>query len=197
MGKLIVWLALGVVSNLRLLFGGASDDLSPLLDVDLVAGHRRFGDHRFPLVHRELLAPRGQRHFQSLFLAGAVALVVLSECVENDLLVVGALRTIAENGQEHGEIDGSRRLGDHRVELVFRAQSAERVERLTDVVLRDEAILVLIDHLERLLERLHLVLREHGEHVRAAALSLLLGAAFLIGLLALLLLARVSHCLLD
>ncbi len=102
-----------------------------------------------------------------VLIAQAVALVELGKGVEDDVLLVGALRSVAEDGEKHGEVDGAGRLLDHALQLGVGADAAQRVEGGADVVLREEAVLVLVDELEGLLELRHLVLGEPGEREEA------------------------------
>ena len=56
--------------------------------------------------------------------AGSVTVVVLSEGIQDDLLVVRSLSAVTEDGQEHGEVDGSRSFFHHRFQFFFRTQSS-------------------------------------------------------------------------
>lgn len=109
-----------------------------------------------------------------ILLTESVALVESAKSLRNNVLVVSSLDTIAENAEEHGEIDWTWCLAGHLLKLLVVAQSAESVETGPDVVLRDDSVLVLINEAEGLFECGHLILSEHGEHIGAAPLGALL-----------------------
>ena len=53
----------------------------------------------------------------------------------------------------------------------------ERCQHVVQIFLVDEAVTILVDHVERLFELLDLSLIEHGEDIRSGSLSALLGGA--------------------
>lgn len=55
-----------------------------------------------------------------------------------------------EEGQQLGEVDGSRGLSDHLLKLLVGGKTAQAVEGGTQIVLADNAILVLVHQLEGL-----------------------------------------------
>lgn len=121
---------------------------------------------RLELVLRELVAPGGQTPAQ-LFLAHLAALLIVEalESVLDDSFIIHSGYPVAEDAEEHGEIDGSGCLAEHLLEVFVAHQSAERIPGYSQIVLVDQAILVGIDEREGLLELGDLVLREHGEHI--------------------------------
>ena len=80
--------------------------------------------------------------------------------------------------QRKGVVARGRRLKKNLFWLfyteLFCAYLAERGEHVPEVVVFDEPIPVLVDHVESLLELLDLVLVEHGEDIGSSALSPLL-----------------------
>ena len=87
------------------------------------------------------------------------------------------LEPLSEEGEEHGEVDGAGGLVHHALEVLVGRVLAEGGEHVVEVLLVDEAVPVLVDHVEGLLELLDLVLVEHGEDVGGGALGALLGGA--------------------
>jgi hypothetical protein len=99
------------------------------------------------------------------------------EGTDDNIVLIGSTgHAVGEQGQQLGEVDGAGGLIDHGVELLLRDQTAQRVEGGAQIVLAEDAVLVAIHHGEALLEFSHLLLAEHGEHIRARALGCLLGA---------------------
>jgi hypothetical protein len=98
------------------------------------------------------IIPIIQTKHSLVFFAFAFALVELRESGDDCGLIVSTGHAVTKNGQEHGEVDWTRSFLDHRIQLGFRAQTTERVERLADIAFGNETILVLIDHLESLIQ---------------------------------------------
>ena len=80
-----------------------------------------------------------------------VFIVEACEGVDDDVLGVSAAELVAEQREEHGEVDWTRRLLDHCVQLLVGWVLAERRHHLDEVVFVNEAVAVLVDHVERLL----------------------------------------------
>lgn len=89
---------------------------------------------------------------------------------------------LGEHGQQHGEVDGSRGIVEHLIELLLGADAAQLVVGGTQVVLAQDAILVAVHQLEALLEFSHLLLAEHGEDIAAGTADLLAGSTGRTGL---------------
>lgn len=104
-----------------------------------------------------------------------VVLVEAAESVLDDILRVGALEAFAEKGQEHCEVDWSGRLVHHCLEILVVGVLAQRGQHVVKVLLLNEAIAILIDHVEGLLEFGDLSLVEHGEHIGRRSLGTFLG----------------------
>lgn len=104
-----------------------------------------------------------------------ILLVEAAEGVLDHILGIGALQPLAEEREEHGEVDGSGRFVHHAIEIVVRWVLAQRGQHVVQILLLDEAITVLVDHVEGLLELGDLRLIEHGEHIGGGALGALLG----------------------
>ena len=80
-----------------------------------------------------------------------VFVVEACEGVDDDVLGVSATELVAEQREEHGEVDRTRRLLDHRVQLLVGRVLPERRHHLDEVVFVNESVAVLVDHVERLL----------------------------------------------
>ena len=87
------------------------------------------------------------------------------------------LKPLPEHGEEHGEVDGAGRLPHHALQVVLGGVLAQAGQHVVQVLVVDEAVPVLVDHVEGLLELLDLVLVEHGEHIARGSLGPLLGGA--------------------
>ena len=119
-----------------LLLVAACQQLGEFLDIDVtLAVGGCFGQDVVGFRGAELLTPGHQRMAQAVVVkkgairkctklirriclllvlaAETVAFVELSKSVEDHLLLVRALRSVAEDGQEHGEVDWTRSLLDH------------------------------------------------------------------------------------
>ena len=87
-------------------------DLAGVVDVELVEGV-------VDLLGGELLAPGHQRVPQAVTVHGAVALVEGLEGGHNDVVIVSLAGLPAgEHGEQHGEVDGARRVGQHLVQVL-------------------------------------------------------------------------------
>lgn len=96
------------------------------------------------LVGGELVAPGHEGVPQPLGVD--LAFVVKGfEGVDDDVILVGATgHAVREEGEELREVDGAGRLSNHFVELLLRRQPAERVEGGAQIVLADDAVLVVV-----------------------------------------------------
>merc|ERR1719205_72983 len=86
----------------------------------------------------------------------------------NDLnmVIVGTSgHLLCEEGDHLGEVDGARRLAHHVVRLGVADGAADALECLLEVGGSDDAVLVVVDDAEGLLELLDLLLAEQGEDV--------------------------------
>ena len=95
-----------------------------------------------------------------ILVAKTISFVELSKSIEDDVLLIGTLRSVSENSQEHGEVDWTWCFFDHRFKFSIGAKTTQWVEGSSDVVLRKEPIFVLVDELESLFKFLHLMLGE-------------------------------------
>ena len=87
------------------------------------------------------------------------------------------LQPLAKHGEEHGEVDGARGLSHHALQVVLSGVLAQAGQHVMKVLVVDEPVPVLVDHVEGLLELLDLVLIEHGEHIAGGSLGPLLGGS--------------------
>ena len=100
-----------------------------------------------------------------------------SQELESFFLFTLTLQPLPEEGEEHGEVDWPGRLVHHALEVLLGGVLAERGQHVVEVLLVDEPVPVLVDHVERLLKLLDLVLVEHGKDVRGRPLGPLLRRA--------------------
>ena len=87
------------------------------------------------------------------------------------------LKPLTKHGEEHGEVDGARGLPHHALQVVLGGVLAQAGQHVVEVLVVNEPVPVLVDHVEGLLELLDLVLIEHGEHIAGGSLGPLLGGA--------------------
>merc|ERR1719468_451314 len=87
------------------------------------------------------------------------------------------LKPLPEHGEEHGEVDGAGGLAHHAVQVLLGGVLAQAGQHVVQVLVIDEPVPVLVDHVEGLLELLDLVLVKHSEHIAGGSLGPLLGGA--------------------
>jgi len=123
--------------------------------------------------------PHGGQQFPETVLMDEPAVVVVKapKGVLDDVFRVGALEALPKQGEEHGEVDGSGSLVHHALQVIVGGVLAQGSQHVVEVLLVDEPIPVLVNHVEGLLELLDLVLVEHGEDVGSGPLGALLGRA--------------------
>jgi hypothetical protein len=166
---------LGGFSFAFILWGGGEKldegvGVDPALVVDL---HRVEGV--VDLLGGELVAP-GHESVSEPFAVDGAVLVERPESSDDDFVVIGAagvLHAVAEQAQQLGEVDRSRGLVDHLVELLLVGEFAHGVEGRPKIGLADDAVLVVVHQLEAFLELSYLRLGEHGEDIGTRALGLL------------------------
>lgn len=133
----------GLAALLLLGAGGEHGDQLRGVDEALVVNLHlvvRFVD----LVGGELVAP-GHEGVPEPLRVDLALIVEGLEGVDDDVVLVGTTgHAVREKGQELGEVDGAGSLTDHLVELLLRRQPAERVEGGAQVVLADDAVLVVV-----------------------------------------------------
>merc|ERR1719458_2178910 len=89
-----------------------------------------------------------------------------SNDLNNNVVIVGTSgHLLCEEGDHLGEVDGARRLAHHVVRLGVADGAADALEGLLEVGGSDDAVLVVVDDAEGLLELLDLLLAEQGEDV--------------------------------
>lgn len=108
-----------------------------VVDVHLVVGLVDF-------VGGELVAPGHERVPEPLGVDLALVVEGL-EGVDDDVILVGtAGHAVREEGEELSKVDGAGCLINHLVELLLRRQPAEGVEGGAQIVLADDAVLVVV-----------------------------------------------------
>jgi len=110
--------------------------------------------------------------------------LVVGESLEggnDDLVLISGttLLPLSEHVDELCEVDGRGAVGEHGVDLIVREVATDLVGGLADVGAADDAVLILVHHLEALLELGYLLLGELIEDI-GSSLGLLGG---LLGLL--------------
>merc|ERR1740116_252162 len=74
-----------------------------------------------------------------------------------------------------GSVPGG--LAHHPIQVLLSGVLAQAGQHVVQVLVVNEPVPVLVDHVEGLLELLDLVLVEHGEHIAGGSLGPLLGGA--------------------
>merc|ERR1719400_955267 len=150
---------------------------------ELVVVEHAILDGRLPvhLVHIVIGEPvaNGREQLpQSVFVDQAnIVLIEATEGILDYVLRVCALQPLAKQGEEHGEVDWTRGLVHHRLQVILSGVLAQGGQHVVEVFVVDESVPVVVDHVERLLELLDLVLVEHSEHIAGRPLSSFLGGA--------------------
>lgn len=157
-------------------FSAMLQDSCEFNEIEQAIFDRRLAIHLIDVLVGEAVAHCGEQLAQTLLRDQAhVLLVKAAECIFDHVLGIGALQPLAEQRQEHGEIDGARRLVHHPLQILVGRAFAQRRQHIVQVLLLDEAVAVLVDHVEGLFEFGDLRLIEHGEHIGGGALGTLFG----------------------
>lgn len=101
----------------------------------------------------EPIAHRGEQLSETIL--GDKAVVVLVEAAEgilNDILWISSLQALAEEREEHGEVDRSRCFVHHGLEVVVGRVFAQRRQHVVEILFLDESVAILIDHVEGFLK---------------------------------------------
>jgi len=158
-------------------FCSVLEDPGELDIVELSVLDGRFLVHVVDFVVTEPVAERGQDLTQVVLVKHAsIGIVKAGESVSNDVFRIGSLQPLSKQGEKHGEVDGTRSLVHHLVQVLITDLLSKRGQHVPEVIVIDEAVPVLVDHVESLLELLDLILIEHGKDVGGGALGALLGA---------------------
>jgi len=140
-----------------------------------------FVEHLFDLFFRESFSHRLQESFQLLSWDHLCAFGVEAfEGVSDDVFGVGTVELLTEEGEEGGEVDLSGRFLDHVFQVLCWGVFAHGGEHTGQIVLGDETVTVLVDHVEGFLEFLDLRLREQSEDIGGGLLGLLLSGSLLL-----------------
>jgi len=170
------------VNSLFLLFGTVLDQPGELEVVE-VAGivELLFVEHLFNFFLGEAFAHAGHESLE--FCTGdhlGVFGVEALECVLDDVFGVRAVELLSEEGEEGGEVDVAGGFLDHVFEVGLWRVFAHGREHAGEILLGDEAVTILVDHVEGFLELLDLRLREQREHVGGGLLGLLFSGSLLL-----------------
>jgi len=131
--------------------------------------------HFVHVVVREPVSHRRQQLAQPILVdETAVVVIETTKCIFDDILWVCSLQSLSKECEEHGEVNGAGSLVHHALQVVVCGVFSQRGQHVVEVLLVNEPIPVLVDHVEGLLELLDLVLVEHGEHVGGGSLRALL-----------------------
>merc|ERR1712062_139870 len=136
--------------------------------------------HLFLLFFGESFAHGLQKSFQllswdHLCIFGVEAF----EGVSDDVFGAGTVELLTEEGEEGGEVDISGRFLDHVFQVLCWGVFSHGGEHTGQIVLGDETVTVLVDHVEGFLEFLDLRLREQSEDIGGGLLGLLLSGSLL------------------
>jgi hypothetical protein len=163
---------------LVLVLGAMLQDPRKLDVIEKAVLDRRLPEHLVHILIGEPIAHRRQQLSQPVLrYKPGILLVKTPERVLYHILRVRALQSFTKQRQEHGEVDRAGRLVHHALQVVLGRVLAQRRQHVVQVLLLDEAVAVLVDHVEGLLELGDLGLVEHGEHVGGGALGAFLGRA--------------------
>jgi len=139
-----------------------------------------FVEHLFHLLLRESFAHRLQKSFQLLSWDHLCAVGVEAfEGVSDDVFGVSTVELLTEEGEEGGEVDLSGGLLDHVFQVLCWGVFAHGGEHTGQIVLGDETVTVLVDHVESFLELLDLRLGEQSEDIGGGLLGLLFSGSLL------------------
>merc|ERR1719427_485682 len=100
-----------------------------------------------------------------------IFLVKTTKSILNDIFRICALQSLSKEGEEHGEVDGTRRFTHHPFQILLSWILSKRSKHVMEIFVVNETIPVMINHVERLLELLDLVLVEHSKHIAGGSLS--------------------------
>lgn len=124
----------------------------------------------------EAIAHGGQQLPQMVLVDHTRSLLIeAGEGVADDVLGVRSIEPLSKHGEEHCEVDGPWCFAHHPLQVVVRRVLTQRGQHVMQILLVNETVSVLVDHVEGLFELLDLRLVEHGEHVRGGPLRALLG----------------------
>jgi len=125
--------------------------------------------HLLDLLGGEVVSHVAQQVLQVLL--GQVAFLLVVEHAEglsDGVLRVGSAQLLAEEVEEHGEVDGSGGVLQHLVQLGIGGDTAQVGVHVLQVLNVDDAVTVLVDHGERLLHFLHGLLGDLGQDIAGA-----------------------------
>jgi len=137
-------------------------------------------EHIIALVGSEAVT-HGHQQIPKVILLDEPRLIRIEtpEGVPYHVLRVRPVQFLPEQREKHGEIDGSGGFFHHVFQVGVRRVFAKGSQHVVQVFLVDEAVTVLVDHVERFLELLDLRLVEHSEHVGRRSLGPLLSGSLL------------------
>jgi len=133
--------------------------------------------HVVDLVVREAVTKGGQYLTKVILVKHpSIGVIETGKSVSYYIFRISALQPFAKQGEKHGKVDGAWSLTHHLVQVFITHLLSKGGEHVPEVIVIDEPVPVLVDHVEGLLKLLDLVLVEHGKDVGGGALSALLGA---------------------
>jgi len=173
----------GVGTNSLFLFFGTVLDQSGEFEVVEVAGFVEilFVEHLIDFFFGESFSHGHEETFK--FFAGDDLQTVRVEAFEgvlDDIFGIGTMEFLTEERKEGGEVDIAGRFLDHVLEVGLWWIFTHRGEHTSQIFFGDEAVTILVDHVEGFLELLDLRLREQREHVGGGLLGLLFSGSLLL-----------------
>jgi len=157
------------------LLGSMLQDPGELVVVEHAILDGRLPVHLVHIVVGEPVSNCREQLPQSVFVDQAnIVLIETTEGILDDVLRVCALQSLTKQGEEHGEVDWTRGLVHHRLQVILGGVLAQGGQHVVEVLVVDEPVPVVVDHVEGLLELLDLVLVEHGKDIAGCPLSPLL-----------------------
>jgi len=148
-------------------------EVTGIIDVLLV-------EHLLDFLLGESFSHTGEKSLQFVSVDDFVAVGVEAlEGVVDDVFGIGSVELLTEEGEEGGEVDVAGCFLDHVFEVRLWWVFTHGGEHTGQIFLGDEAVTILIDHVEGFLELLDLGLGEQGEDVGGGLLGLLFSGSLL------------------
>merc|ERR1719422_3052189 len=165
-------------SRFILLLGSVLENLGKLIVVKHSLLDRCLLVHLINLIIGEPVTDGGQELSQSVLVKHSdVVFIKTSKCVLDNILGVCALKPFSKHCQEHGEVDWSWSFSHHSFQIVLGRILAKTGQHVVEILVINEPISVLVNHVESLLELLDLILIEHSKDITGRSLGPLLGGA--------------------
>jgi len=166
-----MWEAADGGRSLVLVFGTVLEHSRKLNVVETAVLDRRIAEQRVHLFVRETITHCRHNFSEPVLTYGSTIVRIKTlECIPNHVLRVRASQFFTEQGEEHCKIDVSRCFTNHLLNQILGNILSKRCEHVLQILIADETIVILVNHVKGLLELLNLCLVKHGKNVRSGAL---------------------------